>query len=350
MSYEKVIKELATSRQKTLYSFNPEADWNVARFVGEDKYFEYRDLWRKTSSFQIELDFPLQLDFELNTGCNLDCAVCPGGLKSLKHGVQLMDFKMFKDIIDEGISYGVKAVNLNFINEPLLRKDIADFIEYARKKGVLDIMFNTNGTFLNQEISRRLVFSGLTKLSVSLDAFTKETYQKIRIGADFDRVKSNILNFLKIRSQLKSKLPLLKLTYLVTAINYSELEDFLFFWKDKADLVSLQNMENAFEGRQSRKLQQEFGFKDNYSYIDLSYKCPHPFQRMTIRHDGTVLACCSLGGSKELKIGNVKEEHLHQIYQSSFAKGMRTKIKQGEIRTIPQCLKCITNIPFRAFK
>lgn len=350
MSDHKTLKMLATNKRKALYSFNAEAEHVLARAVGEDDYFAYRDLWRKTSSVKIELDFPLQLDFELNTGCNLNCPMCPGGLKRPEQKNQLMDFQMYKDIINEGMAWGLKAVNFNFINEPLLRKDIEVFVDYARRKGVLDVMFNTNGTLLSAEVSRQLISAGLTKLSVSLDAFTKESYQKIRPGADFDKVKQNILTFLKVRSELKVRLPLLKLTFLVTALNYQELDDFLRFWEDKADLVSLQNMEDGFEGERSKKLQESFGIKDNSACVDLNYKCAQPFQRMTIRHDGTVLACCSLGESKSLKIGDAKEQGLYRIYHGALAKDIRARIKCGDIRTIPPCLKCIKNTPVRIFK
>ena len=44
-------------------------------------------------------------------------------------------FEAFKEIIDEGVKKGLKAIRLNYINEPLIRRDIIDFIKYANKKG-----------------------------------------------------------------------------------------------------------------------------------------------------------------------------------------------------------------------
>ena len=38
------------------------------------------------------------------------------------------------DVIDEGVKKGLKAIRLNYINEPLIRRDIIDFIKYAKKK------------------------------------------------------------------------------------------------------------------------------------------------------------------------------------------------------------------------
>ena len=46
-------------------------------------------------------------------------------------------------------------------------------IEYASKKGFMDISMQTNGLLMTERISERLLDSGLTRLHVSLDAFTK---------------------------------------------------------------------------------------------------------------------------------------------------------------------------------
>jgi len=343
------LKFLTTTKRKTLYSFNPDADEIVARAVGREKYYEYRRLWRETSRVEIELDFPLQLDIELNSGCNLACPICPSDLREVEPKMVLMDLELYRDIIDEGMRHGLRAVNLNFVNEPLLRKDISDFVSYAREKGVLDIMFNTNGMLLTKDMSHRLIKAGLTKLSVSFDGFTKETYEKIRPGGNFDRVKRNMLDFLKMREKFDSKLPLLKLTYLVTALNGGELDDFLDFWQDKADLVSLQNLSNPYEGEQSEQLKRTYGFDNGGRDIDTEYRCPHPFQRMSIRYDGTVLPCCHFRGIG-LIIGNVKEKGIYDIYHTPPAEEIRRRHKNAEYYKIPVCYGCIMNTPVRKFK
>ena len=69
-------------------------------------------------------------------------------------------FEAFKEIIDEGVTKGLKAIRLNYINEPLIRKDIIDFIKYANKKGVLDIYLSTNGSLLKEKIAKELINSG----------------------------------------------------------------------------------------------------------------------------------------------------------------------------------------------
>ena len=78
-------------------------------------------------------------------------------------------FKAFKEIIDEGVEKGLKAIRLNYINEPLIRKDIIDFIIYAKKKGIDNFLgfgnitkvyvdaFGKNGFFFNGEKDLKLL-------------------------------------------------------------------------------------------------------------------------------------------------------------------------------------------------
>ena len=57
----------------------------------------------------------------------------------------------------------------------------------------MDIMINSNATLLSEERSRKMLGTGLTRLRFSLDAATKETFEKIRIGAKYDSVMKNKL-------------------------------------------------------------------------------------------------------------------------------------------------------------
>ena len=134
--------------------------------------------------------FPIQIDFELNYSCNFTCPMCTWNAESTENKGQQtwFDFEVFKEVIDEGISKGLKSIRLNYINEPLIRRDIIKFIKYARDAGILDIYFSTNGSLLTDDVSRDLIKAGLFRLQVSLDASTKETYEKIRTGGDFDKV------------------------------------------------------------------------------------------------------------------------------------------------------------------
>ena len=166
------------STKKILYSKGRDPHLHLEKVKGK-KYQEYRNQWIETGRFNLETDYPTQIDFELNPSCNLKCPMCTwSAVKTFGKGRESwMPLKAYKKIINQ-INKKVMSVNLNYINEPLIRKDIVDFIKYTSNKGIMEIMFNTNGTLLTKNLSEKLIKSGLTKLSVSIDAFTKKTYDK----------------------------------------------------------------------------------------------------------------------------------------------------------------------------
>ena len=48
--------------------------------------------------------------------------------------------------------------------------------------------------------------SGLDDLRISLDAHTKQTYEKIRRGLDYDVVKENVLMLIQMRDDIQSNM------------------------------------------------------------------------------------------------------------------------------------------------
>ena len=149
--------------------------------VEKNSWSDYRKKYDLASNLNI-LDYPIQLDFELNASCNLKCPMCPISAESPKgKGKKTwFDFEFFKELIDYSVKKGTRAIKLNYINEPLIRNDLINFITYAKDKGIIDIYFSTNGILLNKDISEKLIKSGLTRIQVSVDAFTQETYNKVR--------------------------------------------------------------------------------------------------------------------------------------------------------------------------
>ena len=317
------------------------------------EYKKYREQWRDTGDLKIETDYPTQVDFELNPSCNLKCPMCTWSAeKTFGQGrSKWMDFNKYKIIINE-IKDKVKSVNLNYINEPLIRNDILDFVKYATDKCIMEIMFNTNGLLLNEKISEKLINSGLTKLSVSLDAYTEKVYDKIRIGSDFKKVIQNIKNFLKLRKKLNSKLPLLKVTFLKVSINKNELDPFLKYWEKKADLISIQNPSNPFDGKLFETKRKWLGIKKSKNETKVSNKvsyeqefddmkrCAQPNQRLVIDSDGTVHPCCNFRG-KEINIGNAFKDTIHSIWNNKKYTELRKIQKKGEYKKNKVCKVCI---------
>jgi MoaA/NifB/PqqE/SkfB family radical SAM enzyme len=90
------------------------------------------------------------------------------------------------------------------VNEPLIRKDLIKFIEYAKDAGIVDIYLSTNGVLLTEQFSINLINSGLTRIQISIDATSADIYDQMRPGGDFKKVVDNISTLLEVRKKLNS--------------------------------------------------------------------------------------------------------------------------------------------------
>lgn len=304
-------------------------------------YAEYRKLWEETSVGGIEREFPIHLDIELNPSCNLRCPMCVISAEENPKASKKywMSFEDYKKLIDEGVREGLMSLQLNNINEPLIRRDLPEFVAYARKAGLLDVMFSTNGTLLTEALSEALIEAGLTKISFSIDAITSETYDKIRVGGKYEKVIKNLLAFLDVRKRRKSRTPLLKVTFVKSPLNERELDDFIAYWSEKADLIAIQNINNPFDGELWDKTRDYFTLQPK-EVAATEKICPHPFQRMTIQADGTALLCCNLRGP-ELPLGNVLKDGLSAVYHGEVATRYRKLHREGRYKEIETCRKCL---------
>jgi radical SAM protein with 4Fe4S-binding SPASM domain len=75
--------------------------------------------------------------------------------------------------------------------EPLIVQGIFDLIKYAIKKEII-VSINTNGTLLSEDMIKKLIESGVSQLTISLDGVTKETNDAIRGNGNFNLVTNNI--------------------------------------------------------------------------------------------------------------------------------------------------------------
>ena len=122
---------------------------------------------------------PFLIDWAITYQCNLKCRHCRG----MRYGE--IDSVRAKEIVGE-----IAALQPGWViiegGEALLRKDVFEILALAREKG-LDVHLISNATLINQGIFSRLKQLGV-KLMISIDGATKETYESIRRGANFEKV------------------------------------------------------------------------------------------------------------------------------------------------------------------
>jgi len=305
----------------------------------QDRFRRYRSAWRGNPRYAIEHKLnhsafyrsgflPLCLDIEVAAICDLACPFC------FRQWIATPDKLMREDlyylIINQCAELGVPSVKLNWRGESLLHPKLPQFIDYAKKSGILETIINTNAVTLDETKSRLLIEAGLDLMIYSFDGGTKATYEKMRVGRfqdnHFETVYENIRRFARIRKETGAIFPRTKIQMILTEITYKEQESFFSLFSDCVDDVSVK----AYTERGGKlsdldeKTRRELG--DFLHQNDLSESaaywrdlngtlyiaqervpCEQPYQRLMVTYDGRVGMCCYDWGI-EYPIGYVDTE------------------------------------------
>lgn len=115
--------------------------------------------------------------WEVTRSCNLACAHCRASSKYGAYPDELTTEECFK-LIDEIVSFAKPVIILTG-GEPLLRNDIFEIIEYGKRKGLIMVMA-PNGTLLTEENVKKVISSGIKRISVSLDGSDAASHDDLR--------------------------------------------------------------------------------------------------------------------------------------------------------------------------
>lgn len=116
-----------------------------------------------------------------------------------------------------------------------------------------------------------------------------------------------------------------------------ETEQFKEQWAGKADIISVQTyIPTRLEFEREDYLAPE---KDTPA-VNKEKMCTPLRQRMTIRANGDVMACCNFRNI--LKVGNVKEEPVYDIWNGKKMENLRVLHLNGQYKKIPLCKDCLS--------
>lgn len=146
---------------------------------------------------------PLCLYLETTNRCNLLCTTCPRTYEELEPPADL-SWALFTKIIDQ-IPDLARAV-LHGVGEPMLVRNLPQMVKALKDRGTY-VLFNTNGTVLNDRNGRALIDAGLDELRVSLDASNRKSYLAVRGKDYFDRILKNVRRFRAMQEREGHALP-----------------------------------------------------------------------------------------------------------------------------------------------
>ena len=320
------------------HNYHVESNDKVKRWESTlpEEYWDYRRQWENNPKNRVVGKFPIHLDIEATSSCNLKCTMCPRTEMEANGTfwkVQNFDFELYKKLIDEGVKNGLKSVKYNYLGEPLLNPKLFQMIRYAKQAGVIDVMFNTNATYLSAKNAEKLLDSGIDKLFFSFDSPMKERYEKIREGAQFDEVLNNIKRFIKMRNDRGSLKPFTRVSMVLMQENQDEWPKFQALFAPIVDAVAYVDYLDHNGQHNPEKTLIDLTARDN------RFCCPQLWQRTFVHPDGVATVCC-IDSKRELVVGNVHDNTLAEIWTSDAYQRLRYLHQNGRSHEISACAKC----------
>lgn len=317
---------------------------SLAQF--RERFRAYREGWRGYPKYAIEHGLhnqyykvtrhpPQCVDIETAAACDLACPFC--FRQWIATPDKIMREDLYYRIIDQCAEFGVPSIKLNWRGEPLLQPKLPQFVDYAKRAGILETIINTDAVTLTGQKSRALIEAGLDLLIYSFDGGTKDTYEKMRVGRFhknyFEPVYENIRRFARIRDEMGSPFPRTKIQMILTKDTFHEQDSFFALFSDCVDDVSVKayterggSLSDLDEETHARLVEflRARGLADNMPYwrdmhgnlfVSLGrLPCEQPYQRLVVTYDGSVSMCCYDWGN-EYPVGYVDAQAFEEGYR-----------------------------------
>ena len=296
------------------------------------RYLDYRNRYKEyliDKEHEHFYDYPMTVVLELVNRCNLECIMCYQGWRNDAKLVSLDD-KMLDKMFDDFKENQLSCLMIS-ASEPLLFKDLDKVLKRAEEANIMDIFLFTNGILLDEKKSLEILNSQITRLFISIDGATSDTYNKVRVPVSkrlkgvnrLDDLENNIKNFIKLREKQGKKLPVVRTSYVALNENKNEIKEFVNKWENIVDSVEVQREVSIDSYYKIRDLTEEEA-KPKLN----KYNCQEPWGQMGIYSDGTVAPCCNIVG-RNSPIGNISTSSVKEIWNSKEMNLVREGFKNN---------------------
>jgi radical SAM protein with 4Fe4S-binding SPASM domain len=278
-------------------------------------YADYRRGWSDYPEDQFVSDYPLLVDIELASICNLECPMCYTITAAFKEHVNTkrMEWALFCKIIDE-IGGKVPAIRLSLRGEATLNKNFVECIRYAKAKGIKEVSTLTHGFKLTLPYFEQIAAAGIDWITISVDGIG-ETYERIRKPIRFAELLKKIKDIKRFKDERGLRRPVIKIQGIWPAIKENP-DAYYETFAPYVDLVAFNPLID-YLGNDS---QGEIQFIDGFA-------CPQQYQRLVIGADGLVMKCSNDEENREV-IGDVRTETVQAIWHGPKMQAVRELHRQ----------------------
>ena len=238
-------------------------------------------------------DFFNEINIEINTSCTRRCSYCPNSVyeRGLLKNQKLMKEDTFKKIVDELSEINFRGVLTPVhYGEPLLDKRVFHFMAYAKKKlPKATLLIFSNGDCLTPQTYEKLISSGVTRFAL--------TQHEGPTSKNLEGLK----NYIRMHPRKKVR----------------------------ASFSEFNNQTPLFNR----------GGLVHPKKILYEPACSWPNNALVIDVEGNVILCCN-DYLSSIKLGNVKDEKVLEIWESKKYRNLRKGFLRGKY-PLKICKKCV---------
>jgi len=230
----------------------------------------------------------ITIRMDITNKCNLRCIMCHYKEKEYYSRPTIaITAEKLKFQLQEIAPY-VKHIMISCGYEPLMSKHFSDIVKMLNSNFPhMEIGLCTNGMLLDSKARKIIIENKVTHVLLSFDGVTKKTLENIRIGADYEKIISNIKALRDLKRKHNKTFPLLYMDFVLMNSNIHEAPVFVRMCKELGiEMIDFRHMVgNTFFKEHEEMLIFQ---KEKYNYyrlriieeskkIKINIRLPEPF-------------------------------------------------------------------------
>lgn len=277
-----------------------------------------------------KVTFPGVVLIDNSSYCNLRCSMCDYKNISKYRTKQHMEWSLYTRIIDEIASRNPAArVWEIFFGDPFCCPDMPKRVSYAKERGLLDVVLNTNGLAMTPSKAKNLILSGLDAMYVGVDAVSPEVYNKIRVGGNLQRVVKNVIEYKNLLEKYGRGQKLF-VQFVECEENMHETDMFVGFWKRLGVLVKIRPRV-SWGGLIPAK---------NLKTAAMRTPCKWAMESVAICSDGR-FALCAVDIHCQVPVGSYQKQGISEVWNGKLLE-YRELHAAGRFDELPEfCKNCL---------
>jgi radical SAM protein with 4Fe4S-binding SPASM domain len=283
---------------------------------------------------------PFELHLELTNLCNASCIFCPYQYQERPTG--FMSDEVFEKAVTDYVQTSGGSVGLTpIVGDSLIDPKFLDRVRFLRSRPEIDRIFlTTNAILLDKHGIREVLTSGLTTINISTSGFDKESYKRIYRSPAYERMRENVTRLVEENRRLNSPVniaiclrtdrPLEQVMRdpdFQPILEHNPTVDFAWSYRTVGGRITREMLPEQMQFRKVAAKKEPCGSLYNGAMVLI---------------DGTVVACACLAAMDavpDLRIGNLMENNLLEIYTSEAMRQLRDQFRKGGSLN-PTCAAC----------